>query len=378
MVSVVDANGDPLPEGTSLYLHVKEENNTFSMTSANREIDLDEDGIGEFDIRKIGDNKTKINATLRDNDWEDGNRTDGEFNIEFPNFISDPEEIFVGISNEVTITALDHEDNPIQGVNITLWGIGIAQPDPQETDSDGKVKFSVEPLSSGIINITIARNIRYVSGALMWDNAIITDKTIVVGYQKSLTITVSKSPIYEGETLTVTVKSGTTPIEGASIQFGTSTYTTDSNGEATITVPDPKVESAIYIIIAEKSGYITAEKSITLLKKYEITIIGPSTAPATGETFTVTILAKGAALAGATVTIEGDTYTKTYTSSGDGKLTITAPSKEGDYTITATYEDLEEGTITIKIKAGGIPGFELLTLIVAIGVAFILLRRRRN
>jgi len=32
----------------------------------------------------------------------------------------------------------------------------------------------------------------------------------------------------------------------------------------------------------------------------------------------------------------------------------------------------------MKIKAGSIPGFELLTLVAAIGVAFILLRRRRN
>jgi len=57
---------------------------------------------------------------------------------------------------------------------------------------------------------------------------------------------------------------------------------------------------------------------------------------------------------------------------------LTAPSEEGDYTVTATYEDYEDATFVITIKAGGIPGFELLTLIAAIGVAFILFRRRRN
>jgi hypothetical protein len=42
------------------------------------------------------------------------------------------------------------------------------------------------------------------------------------------------------------------------------------------------------------------------------------------------------------------------------------------------YEDYETATDTITIKeGGGIPGFELLTLIAALGVAFILLRRRR-
>jgi len=79
-------------------------------------------------------------------------------------------------------------------------------------------------------------------------------------------------------------------------------------------------------------------------------------------------------LAGATITIDGDTYT----SGVDGKVTITAPSSEGDYVITATYEGYDEATITLTIKAGQIPGFELITLIAAIGVAFILLRRRRN
>ena len=103
-------------------------------------------------------------------------------------------------------------------------------------------------------------------------------------------------------------------------------------------------------------------------------IIGPSTAPGAGETFTATILAKGSPLAGATVTIDVDTYT----SDGEGKVTITAPSTEGDYTITAKYEGFQDGILIITIKAGGIPGFELLTLIAAIGVAFILLRRRRN
>jgi hypothetical protein len=60
-------------------------------------------------------------------------------------------------------------------------------------------------------------------------------------------------------------------------------------------------------------------------------------------------------------------------------MTLTAPDvdKETEYTITASFEDYQDGTLTITIKPGGIPGFELITLIAALGVAFILLRRRR-
>ena len=63
----------------------------------------------------------------------------------------------------------------------------------------------------------------------------------------------------------------------------------------------------------------------------------------------------------------------------NGIASVTAPSEEGTYTITATFPGYTDADpITITIEAGGIPGFELLTLIAAIGVAFILLRRRRN
>jgi len=138
-------------------------------------------------------------------------------------------------------------------------------------------------------------------------------------------------------------------------------------------VPDPGVEFAVFTVTAEKTGYTSAEKSVTVIKKYEITIVGPSEPPKAGSKFTITIIAKGAPLAGATIEFNG----KTYTSDGDGKVTLTAPSKPGKYTIRATYENFDTGTLEIEIKeGGGIPGFELVTLIAAIGVAFILLRKR--
>ena len=96
----------------------------------------------------------------------------------------------------------------------------------------------------------------------------------------------------------------------------------------------------------------------------------------TGQTFTATIADDtGGPVIGATITFDG----KTYTSGAGGVATITAPSTEGTYPVTATfpgYEPLSD-TVTV-VKGGGIPGFELLTLIAAIGVAFLLLRRRRN
>jgi hypothetical protein len=150
---------------------------------------------------------------------------------------------------------------------------------------------------------------------------------------------------------------------------------TDGNGQAVFTVPDPGVDSAVYTIIAEKTGYFTEEKTLTVIKIWDVTIIAPKTAPGLGQEFTLTILAKGSPLAGATVEFNG----KTYTSGADGKLTITAPNKAGDYTVTASYESYGTATVTITIgEDGGVPGFELITLIAALGVALILIRRRRR
>ena len=376
----VDVLGNPLPDGTRLYINIDDASGTD--TSPNDYFTLDEDGAGEFDIEMVGDDSGKINTTLQeayDTSYM-GNTTDGEILILFPNFDVDPPFVYINEANEITITAYDNKGNPIEGINITLipsWATtGVeGQPDPMETDVNGQVVLSVSPSNSGRYNVTIARNVSYTPGGqLMWTNDVITDTFIDIISRKPLTISVSKSPIFEGDTLTVTITSGATPVSEASVQFGGVTGLTDSAGKATFTVPDPGVEFVVYTIIAEKDGYSTETLSITVLKKWDITIIGPSTAPGTGQEFTVTILAKGAPLAGATITLDGDTYT----SGGDGKVTITAPSSEGDYVITATYEAYDEATITITIKAGQIPGFELLTLIAAIGVAFILLRRRRN
>jgi protocatechuate 3,4-dioxygenase beta subunit len=376
-VTAMDANGQPIDEGTRFYVNVEDENDTQDIDN---DFTLDEDGVGEFDITKAGDNKTKVNLTLQDYYSSDyrGNTTDGSFMIDFPVFMVDPDTIFIGESNLVTITATDYEGNPVEGINLTLLpsiaGILASQPDPVQTDADGMVELSVSPTASGKLNVTIARNLRYVNGQLTWSNAVVTDTYITVTSIKQLKIALSQSPVYEGQTFTVTVTTVTgVSVDGADVEFAGTTVQTGSDGKASFTAPDPGVESVVYTISVEKTGYVSVDKSITVIKVYDITIVGPDSAPSAGEKFTVTVLAKGQPLAGATVTFNG----KTYTSGGDGKLTVTAPSEAGDYTITATFPNYADASLTITISVGGVPGFEVLAFVVALGVAFIVLRRRR-
>ncbi|MDH7506788.1 MAG: Ig-like domain-containing protein, partial [Candidatus Thermoplasmatota archaeon] len=277
---------------------------------------------------------------------------------------------------QITITAKDYNGNPIEGINLTLYpsttGVLSGQPDPVETDENGMVVLTVSPQASGKLNVTIARNISYKNGSLNWTNAVISDTYITVTGIKTMTLSVSKSPIYQGETLTVTVTYGATPISDVEVTLGAVTVKTGADGIAQFTVPDPGVEYVIMKVIAKKTGYITVTEDVTVLKKWAITITGPSEVN-TGATFTVTVVAKGSALAGATVTFQGETKT----TDNEGKASFTAPTTEGTYTLTATYENMQSGTFSVVVKATT-PGFELITLIIALGVAFILLKRRKK
>jgi len=376
-VSGINANGDPLPEGTTLYLNVEDD---FSLVLDDDSITLDEDSTGSFTITTVGDNATVINATLLDYFDEDlnANKTNGVFIVDYPDFTVTPSEIYINYPTEITITAKDNEGNPLEGINLTLTpssgGVLSVQPDPVETDENGMVTLSVSPQASGKINVTIARNVEYnANGTLTWDNAVITNTYLTVTGIKTMVLTVSKSPIYQGETLTVTVNYGATPISDVDVTLGTVTAKTGTDGTVQFTIPDPGVDYAIMKVIAKKTGYISVSEDITVLKKWTISISGPSEVN-TEASFTVTVVAKGSGLAGATVTLQSQTKT----TDNDGKATFTAPATEGPITLTATYENYQSGTLTITVKKATTPGFELLTLIVALGVAFVLLKRRKK
>ena len=98
-----------------------------------------------------------------------------------------------------------------------------------------------------------------------------------------------------------------------------------------------------------------------------------------GESFTIKAGGDDGNNNGITVTITyNDEVVKTgITVNGEVSFKIEEP-KSGTYSIKATKADyVDSETLTFKVPEGS-PGFELLTLIVAIGVAFILLRRRRH
>jgi len=297
---------------------------------------------------------------------------DGLLRVTTATATPNPAVIYLGEATIVTITVTHPATaTPLSDVRVGLdHGMSLNNtilaklPSDQFTDSAGRVQFSITADASG--NVTI-----YLENETDPDNEFV----IVAQARKPMTISLNPS-VDEGKTFTVEAKSN-----GVLITDTTVTFTFDgqtwptTTGVATLTAPTVSTSIA-YPITATAEGYTTATGAIVMILNIPKLIVAVSGEVKAGQTFSLTIADDtGAPVIGATITFDG----KTYTSGAGGVVTITAPSKEGSYPVTATFPGYDPVSATVTVqKGGGIPGFELLTLIVAIGVAFLLLRRRQK
>jgi hypothetical protein len=283
-----------------------------------------------------------------------------------------PATIYLGEPTVVTIT-ITHPatGTPLVDVRVGLdHGLLLNEsilaklPSDLYTDAAGRVQFSITADASGDVVIYI-------------ENETDPDNEFVITAQARKPMTISLNPsVDEGKTFTVEAKSNGVLITDATVTFTFDGQTwPTTTGVATLTAPEVSTSIA-YPITATAEGYVPASGAIVMVLNIPKLIVAVSGEVKAGQTFTLTIADDtGGPVIGATITFDG----KTYTSGAGGVATITAPSTEGSYPVTATFPGYETVTSTVTVvKGGGIPGFELLTLIAAIGVAFLLLRRRRN
>jgi hypothetical protein len=290
-------------------------------------------------------------------------RASGMLPVSVPTVTPTQQYVAVGQTTSVDITVTGR-GTLLDDIYVGLHGRGIEQNGTSGTD--GIVTFSVLPTSSGNISIDVGEEGR-------------TVETVLIATNWKLDVSVSPTDVNEGEEFTVMVteeRSGD-KVEGATVKIqGVSTMTTDSNGEATFTAPEVTSDRT-YTVSTSKAGYAPETDQITVrVINVPRLVISADEKVGPGESFEVAVAKdSGDPVIGATVEFNG----KTYTTKAGGVATLTAPTEKGDYTITASFGIFEDATTTIKVTdTGGIPGFELLTLVAALGVAFILLRRRRQ
>ncbi len=216
------------------------------------------------------------------------------------------------------------------------------------------------------------------------DGRVVDTKLIVTAWV--LDVTVSPSSVNEGEQFTVTVKreSDDELVNNADVTvigLGTVNTGDDGSGTAVFTAPSDLSSDRDYTITVTADGYAADPviPTVRVVNVPKIYINAPATGTV-GTAFKVTAGGDDGNSFGMTVTIKdasGTEIDSKTTAGPDGvKFTI---SKAGTYTIEATGDGYAPAdTKEIKLTKVDTPGFELLTLIAAIGVAFILLRRRRK
>jgi hypothetical protein len=333
-----------------------------------------ENGVGTLD----GVNATTLGNVTFDftPDGGEDRSADGLLRVTTATATPSPATAYIGEPTTVTITVTHPSTGaPLDDVRVGLdHGMNLNEsilakfPTDQFTDTAGKVTFSITTEASGNITIFI-------------ENETDPDNPFVIMSAARQTMTITSDPsVNEGQTFTVQVKSGATVITGVTITFSFAGQTsTTTNGVATLTAPTVST-SLTYTITATADGYTSASTTIMVINVPKLVIIPPGTHPKGTQKFTITIANdEGAGVAGAAVAFNGNTYY----SGANGITEITAPdvkTKTADFQISATFTGYTPATaVTITIdQTPGIPGFELLTLVAAIGVAFLLLRRRQK
>jgi hypothetical protein len=191
-----------------------------------------------------------------------------------------------------------------------------------------------------------------------------------------LSVKLSHSKITEGDILTVTVKAGIATMKGALVTFADQSAETNEEGNVSFIAPDPGVDSLLYFISAEKTGYLSAEMKIMVVNKFDLVVIAPSIYLPPESAFTVTIIANGNVIPGATVSFADQEKL----TDANGKVTFNAPSGEGEYQISANYEGYYDGLFEVNISSDSAktPGFDTAILIVSFIIIGLLLYYRKR
>lgn len=287
----------------------------------------------------------------------------GEVLVKIPDVSASPASLPYNKPAELTLTVTGRTE-PLNNVRVNITVPGLTAIPGSDTITDGTVTFAFTPPATGNVRIDIENRTSSVRVPVTsWACYIEAD-----------------AQVNEGNTFKVTVKNGTAGgavIVGATVTIrGIGTETTNANGEATFIAPSVTSDRD-YTITATFEGHAEDTETITVINVPVLTIVYPDEVEGC-STFEVIIADDaGNSIIGATITASDG---ETYTSGVNGIAKIAALDKKGSMTLTASktgFADSETVTITVK-ACPGIPGFELLTLIAALGVAFILFRRRRR
>ncbi len=149
-----------------------------------------------------------------------------------------------------------------------------------------------------------------------------------------------------GDTIKIKVTAGSVVMDGATINIGTETGTTNKDGILNYTLP--RSLKGTYSIAATKTGYEPATQNVEIQKyiDYTLSIEAPSKANQL-ETITIKVLYNGTAMSGATVTFDNATVG---TTNSNGEVTYKLETS-GTHSISASRTSYLPIMRDIEIRA---------------------------
>ena len=288
----------------------------------------------------------------------------------------------VYVSTSVHINVLDDEtSNPIYDAEV---GLGA---ETQHTSYSGEVTFEVTPGEYSLM----------ISHVDYWTFS--PDELITVGLQDlefTYRLDPFTQPVQEHDvTLYVFDSQTATILTGATVMCNGETKTTDVEGKTVFVL-----ESGSYVATASKTGFQTNSKPFEVPDiTSTIIYLTPSLPDEPGDynllvevydAVTNQPILDAAVIIGDTEKLTNEYGTTTFTLAGDGATYSATASKTGytssTKTVTITDEDASLVFYLTMVSGDGgdedqpaeTPGFELLTLVAALGITFVLLKRRKK
>jgi len=246
-------NGKPV-NGT-LYVNGVENTSSYEAFKENKSIEVEiVNGTGSIKNVTAVATGTITFEFLSSTEGSQKADADGTLQVTKPEIeIIEPAEkvAFLAEENLITIQVrhpLTH--NGVAGLKVEIITPTRADPVPVgETDSNGKLIFGIVPLQTGTIKILVG-------------GEEVGEITIWVGLKIVMSSEIEKD---NEVTILITTKGGK-PVEGATVKVGgASIGTTDANGE----IKYKPTEEGTITITAEKDGYYSASKTVTVKKGAE-------------------------------------------------------------------------------------------------------------
>lgn len=234
-----------------------------------------------------------------------------------------------------TVIIRDEFSTPVEGVTVSFNNTGGL------TDINGEIQFTApEVANNETRNITATKD-----GYDIAPTVGITVTNVILPDLAILTV----SQINENQAFLVEVEDGSNnKIEGATVNFNGTDYTTDVSGAINITAPEVAVDTD-YTITATKTGYNDAPSVQITVQDVILPDLTVNAAVSVNErdTFTVTITDLGSPVDGVDVLFNSTTLT----TNAQGQVTFTAPAVvvDSSFSITANKQGYNEGTDSINV-----------------------------